>query len=256
MTKRKHAAVITGAGSGLGRALCLDLANHGHTVIAADISLETARETISLMPAPNESAARQLDVTLIENVTEFANSVRDFPIDVLINNAGLQHVAPIESFPPEKWKYLVDVMLGGAFVMIQAMLPRMRQQGFGRIINIGSIHSHVASPYKSAYVAAKHGLVGLSKAVALEVCDADITVNTICPSYIQTPLVDAQIENLQSIHKLSKDEVVTKVLLEPMPKKSFVTFAEIAATVQFLLGSNARNITGQSLVIDGGWTIR
>lgn len=256
MTTTRHTAVVTGAGSGLGRALCLDLAKHGHVVIAADVNLEAARETIEQIGQPNKCLAHQLDVTSIDSVRALSEALTDLPIDVLINNAGLQHVSPIESFPPERWKYLIDVMLVGAFSMIHTMLPRMRQRGFGRIINIGSIHSHVASPYKSAYVAAKHGLVGLSKVVALETSDSDITINTICPSYIRTPLVDGQISKLQAIHQLSEEEVVAKILLEPMPKKSFVTFEEVAEAVRFLIGDHARNITGQSLTIDGGWTIR
>ena len=132
----------------------------------------------------------------------------------------------------------------------------MREQGFGRIVNIGSIHSLVASPFKSAYVAAKHGLAGLSKVAALESAAADITVNTICPAYVRTPLVDAQIRRRRSRHGISEQEVIDKIMLEPMPKKAFVTIEEVAAAVEFLIGPAARNITGQTIVIDGGWTAR
>ena len=256
MTIANRTAVVTGAGSGLGRALCVHLAQDGFSILATDMNHETAAETIALMPAPNSSRAYCLDVASAESVQSFVESVCDRSVDVLINNAGLQHVAPIESFPVEKWKQLIDVMLGGVFAMTQAVLPGMRMRGYGRVINIGSIHSCVASPYKSAYVAAKHGLLGFSKAVALETADADITVNTICPAYIRTPLVDAQINDQAALHGLSPDEVIDKILLEPMPKKAFITYEEIVETVRFLLGNHSRNITGQTIVIDGGWTIR
>jgi 3-hydroxybutyrate dehydrogenase len=256
MTRIKHTAIVTGAGSGLGRALCLDLADHGHTVLATDVDFESVSQTVALMSVHNQSDAYQLDVASMESIARFVEQIRHRNVDVLVNNAGLQHVAPIETFATDRWKYLIDVMLTGAFSMMQAVLPGMRERSFGRIVNIGSIHSSVASPYKSAYVAAKHGLVGLSKVVALETSGTDITVNTISPSYIRTPLVEAQIDTQASVHGISRDEVVATIFLEPMPKKAFITFEEIAETLRFLLGPNARNITGQTIVIDGGWTIR
>jgi len=138
--------------------------------------------------------------------------------------------------------------------MTRAVLPGMRAQGFGRIINIGSIHSLVASPYKSAYVAAKHASLGFSKAVALETADVDITVNTICPAYIRTPLVDAQIKDQAHIRQISEEEVIQRIMLQPMPKKAFITFEEIAAAVEYLMSPLSRNVTGQTITIDGGWT--
>jgi 3-hydroxybutyrate dehydrogenase len=183
-------------------------------------------------------------------------SLGDQRVDVLINNAGLQHVSRLEEFPESKWDQLLDVMLKGPYLLTKALLPRMKQQGFGRIVNIGSIHGLVASPFKSAYVAAKHGLVGLSKTVALETADVDITMNTICPAYIRTPLVDKQIADQAKTHGISEDDVIKKIMLEPMPKKAFISIEEIAATVEFLISHNARNITGQTIVIDGGWTAR
>ena len=140
-------------------------------------------------------------------------------------------------------------------MMTRSLLPRMRKRGFGRIINIGSIHSLVASPYKSAYVAAKHGLIGFSKVVALETADTDITINTICPSYIRTPLVDAQVANQAKAHGMTEDEVIDRIMLAPMPKKVFITVEEVAGAIDFLTSSHARNITGQTIVIDGGWTV-
>lgn len=249
-------AVVTGAGSGLGRGLCLELARDGYSVVAVDKNLTTAAETVAMLPRAELGQAYELDVSSREGVARFAEAMSACRVDVLINNAGLQHVAAVEAFPEEKWRELVDVILGGAFAMMRVLLPGMRQRNFGRIVNIGSIHSLVASPYKSAYVAAKHGLLGLAKVVALETADADITVNTICPAYIRTPLVDAQIADQARIHGISEEQVISEVLLAPMPKKCFVTIEEIAGAVRFLIGPHARNITGESLTIDGGWTAR
>ncbi len=231
--------LITGAGSGIGRGLSLNLAAKGHTIVAVDLNPQTTRV---------------LDVTSEPDVERFMREIAPRRIDVLINNAGIQHVARLEEFPQEKWDAVVDVILKGACLMTRAVLPQMRKNGFGRIINIGSIHSMVASAYKTAYVAAKHALVGFSKVVALETADTDITINTICPSYVRTPLVDAQIKNQATAHGISEDEVINKIMLQPMPKHAFVTVEEIAATVEFLMSDMARNITGQAIAIDGGWT--
>ena len=147
-------------------------------------------------------------------------------------------------------------MLTGVADLTRAVLPVMRAQGFGRIINVGSIHSLVASPFKSAYVAAKHGLLGFSKVVALETSDVDITINTLCPSYVHTPLVDQQIANQAKTHGISKEEVINKIMLEPMPKKAFISGEELVGSVLFLSSNAAKNITGQAIAIDGGWTVK
>jgi 3-hydroxybutyrate dehydrogenase len=256
MNGENRTVLVTGAGSGLGRALCLDLEVMGHTVLATDMNFEAAAETVTQFSEPDRSQAFCLDVASQESIDTFLEIMGDRAVDVLINNAGLQHVAPVESFPAEKWKQLIDVMVHGVFAMTQAVLPGMRGRGFGRIVNIGSIHSCVASPFKSAYIAAKHAVLGFSKVVALETADVDVTINTICPTYIRTPLVDAQINDLAMVHGIPEEEVIRKILLEPMPKKAFITTEEVSGTVQFLLGPSARNITGQAIVIDGGWTIR
>jgi 3-hydroxybutyrate dehydrogenase len=172
----------------------------------------------------------------------------------LINNAGLQHVEPLESFPMDKWRLLIDVMLTGVADLTRAVLPGMRRAGFGRIINVGSVHSLVASPFKSAYVAAKHGLIGLSKTVALETGDVDITINTVCPAYVRTPLVDKQIADQARLHNLSEDRVISDIMLRPMPKKAFIDVEEIAALALYLMSDEARNVTAQAIAIDGGWT--
>jgi len=170
--------------------------------------------------------------------------------------AGLQHVSRLEDFPADRWALMVQVMLTGVADLTREVLPGMRSRGFGRIINIGSIHSLVASPYKSAYVAAKHGLIGFSKVVALETSDVNITINTICPSYVHTPLVDKQIADQAKTHGITKEEVINKIMLEPMPKKAFISAEELVGSTLFLASDVAKNITGQTLVIDGGWTIK
>jgi 3-hydroxybutyrate dehydrogenase len=240
-----HSILITGAASGIGLGLTRHFAAQGHRVIACDL------QTPDL-----EAPVRRLafDVADAEQIGRAMAKVADDPPDVLINNAGLQHVAPLEEYPPERWQQLIAVMLTGAALMTRATLPAMRRKGFGRIVNIGSIHSLVASPYKSAYVAAKHGLVGFSKSVALETSDCDITINTVCPSYVQTPLVDTQIDALATRHGLTREQVIEEIMLKPMPKRQFIGMDELAGTVEFLLSSPARNITGQCITLDGGWT--
>lgn len=257
MPDSRPSILITGAGSGLGRGLALQLAAGADHVFVTDQHLSAARETESMVEREGFSAsAHALDVTSGDSIASFLGTSSDQRIDVLINNAGLQHVARAEEFPLEKWELLVNVMMTGAYRMVRAFLPGMRQRGFGRIVNIGSIHSLVASPFKTAYVAAKHGMVGLSKVVALETADADITINTLCPSYIRTPLVDAQIADQARTHGISEDEVIERIMLKPMPKRAFITVEEVAGTIGFLVSPAARNITGQCIVIDGGWTIQ
>lgn len=249
--------LITGAGSGLGRGLGQQLAANGHRLFLADLRFDSLLETIELLGEKSSLAsAHEIDVASSAAIRDFMDGIEDERVDVVINNAGLQHVSPIESFTEEKWDQLLDVMLKGTFLLTQQVLPRMRKNGFGRIVNIGSIHSLVASPFKAAYVAAKHGLLGLSKVVALECADIDVTMNTICPAYVRTPLVDAQIRAQAEANRISEQEVIDKIMLEPMPKKAFITVEEIAATVEFLISHAARNITGQTIVIDGGWTAR
>lgn len=240
--------LITGAGSGLGRGLSVCLAREGYRIVASDARLDAAQETVAQIGGGAEALA--LDVTSEEAV----RALGAMPIDVLIHNAGLQYVERVEAYPVEKWDLLIDVMLRGSFLLSRAVLPGMRARGFGRLIHIGSIHSLVASPYKSAYTAAKHGLLGLSKVLALETGDADITSNTICPAYIRTPLVEAQIADQARTRGISETEVIERVMLAPMPKKAFITVEEVAAAASYLISPLARNVTGQTIAIDGGWT--
>jgi 3-hydroxybutyrate dehydrogenase len=246
--------LITGAASGIGAALAGELARAGHHVLATDIGLDQAETVAARIRAEGGSAeALALDVTSDASVEAALGSISR-PIEVLINNAGLQHVAPLEEFAMSRWDYLVEVMLVGATRVTRAVLPSMRRAGFGRIINIGSIHSLVASPFKSAYVAAKHGLLGLTRAVALETAGVDITINTICPSYLKTPLVDKQITDQARARGIPESEVISEVMLKPMPKGVFIGVDELAGIANFLVSAAARNITGQAIVVDGGWT--
>lgn len=255
MTQQIRTVLITGAGSGLGRGLSVALAERGHRVIATDLLGDAAEETASqIRTAGGRAHSVVLDVTSEQSIRECMTELKETQIDILVNNAGLQHVATIEEFSLEKWDLLMNVMLRGAFLMSQAVLPGMRSAGYGRLIHIGSIHSLVASPYKSAYTSAKHALLGLSKVLALETADQDITSNLICPAYIRTPLVDAQISDQARTRGISEKEVIEQVMLAPMPKKSFITVEEVAGAIDYLIGPLARNVTGQTITIDGGWT--
>jgi 3-hydroxybutyrate dehydrogenase len=251
-----HTILITGAASGIGAGLARELAQSGHHVIVSDRALDDARRVAGALGDEGlSSEAVALDVTSDPSVSAAVASLTR-PVDVLVNNAGLQHVAPLEEFAIERWDYLIQVMLTGVARLTRAILPGMRARGFGRIVNIGSIHSLVASPYKSAYVAAKHGLLGLSKVIALETAKVDITINTICPSYVRTPLVDQQIAAQARSHGIPESEVIDRMMLEPMPKHAFIGVDELAGITRFLISPAARNITGQTLVVDGGWTVR
>ena len=248
--------LITGAASGIGAGIAHELARAGHHVIVSDLSLDGARAVAAeIIEGGGSAEAVTLDVTSDASV-DAALATISRPVDVLVNNAGLQHVSPLEEFPIGKWDFLIQVMLTGVARLTRAVLPGMRERGFGRIVNIGSIHALVASPYKSAYVAAKHGLVGFSKVIALETSDTNITINTVCPSYVKTPLVDKQIADQARTRGISEADVVSQVMLKPMPKGVFIEMDELAGTTAFLISAAARNMTGQTLILDGGWTVQ
>lgn len=246
--------LITGGASGIGAGLAIDMAKSGRPIIVADLRFEGAASVAADIRASGGRAEPvALDVTSDESVGA-AMAALPVPLDILVNNAGLQHVASLEAFTMEKWDLLVEVMLVGVARLTRAALPGMRERGYGRIINIGSIHSLVGSPFKSAYVAAKHGLVGFSKVIALETAGTDITINTICPSYVKTPLVDSQIAEQARARGMAESEIVDNVMLQPMPKHVFIGIDELSGIATFLASPAARNITGQTIVVDGGWT--
>jgi len=246
--------LISGAASGIGAGLAVELGRFGHHVIVSDLRLADCQAVAAQIRAGGGSAdAVALDVTSDASMASaFASLAR--PVDVLVNDAGLQHVAPLEEFEMSKWDYLIQVMLVGSARLTRAVLPGMRVRGFGRIVNVGSIHSLVASPNKSAYVAAKHGLLGLTRTIALETAGADITINTICPSYVKTPLVDKQIADQARTRGIPASDVIKEIMLKPMPKGVFIGIDELPGITSFLMSPAARNISGQAIVVDGGWT--
>ncbi len=246
--------LITGAASGIGQGIAFYLAAKGHHIIVSDMNLEQAQQTVDQIIQDGGSAqAEKLNVTLSEDVNKLIKKLNK-PVDVLINNAGIQHVESIDSFPMDKWDFLIQVMLVGVARLTQAVLPQMKSQDFGRVINIGSLHALVASPYKSAYIAAKHGLLGFSKTISLEVATSNITINTLCPAYVKTPLVEKQIVSQAKEHGMSEEAVIHDIMLKPMPKKAFIEIDELAASCEFLMSNLSKNITAQAIALDGGWT--
>ncbi|MCU0761059.1 MAG: 3-hydroxybutyrate dehydrogenase [Steroidobacteraceae bacterium] len=247
-------ALVTGAASGIGRGLALQLGAAGWQVAVTDLDAAAVDAVASeIRDGGGRASAHRVDVADAPSVAA-AVAALPGPVALLVNAAGLQHVAPLESFDLARFRLLIDVMLTGAAITSAAVLPGMRAAGRGRIVHVGSIHSLVASPYKSAYVAAKHGLVGLARTLALETADLDVTVNVVCPAYVRTPLVDNQIAAQARERGITPEQVIEQVMLKPMPKRRFIEIEEIAATVEFLAGDAARNITGQCITLDGGWT--
>ncbi len=250
----KH-VLITGGASGIGFGMAQGFASNGYCVTLSDINNEALERAVaSLRETHNaEVYGLELDVTDSEQIASAPSRVVK-PVDVLINNAGIQFVSALEQFPEETWRLIIDILLTGPAMLTKAFLPHMYSQGFGRIINVGSIHSLVASPYKSAYVSAKHGILGFSKTIALESAEHDVTINTLCPSYVKTPLVENQIAAQAKNHNISEEEVIHDIMLKPMPKKAFIALSELADTALFLCSPSAKNITAQAITIDGGWT--
>jgi 3-hydroxybutyrate dehydrogenase len=240
-------AVVTGGGSGIGRACAHRLAAAGAKVVVVDLDAAAA----SRVAREVGGEAVELDLADLAAVDRL-----DVAADVLVNNAGLQHVAPVQDFPPETFSRILRVMLEAPFRLVRGCLPHMYAQGWGRIVNVSSVHGLRASPYKSAYVAAKHGLEGLSKVVALEGAGHGVTSNCVNPAYVRTPLVEGQIAAQAEAHGMSGDEVVERVMLEPAAIKRLLEPAEVAEAVAYLCSPAADFITGTSIVLDGGWTAR
>jgi len=252
-------SLVTGSTSGIGLGIARALAAAGSAVVLngfgkpEDIAETQARIVsefgvkVHYSPADMSKAAPIADM--------IATALDTFGrVDVLVNNAGIQHVAPLEQFPLEKWDAILAINLSSAFHTTRAVLPSMRKNNFGRIINIASAHGLIASPFKSAYVAAKHGIVGLTKVIALETAEANITCNAICPGYVYTPLVEAQIDGQAKSHNIPREQVIRDVLLAQQPNKRFATVEELGALSVFLASDAGASITGTALPVDGGWT--
>jgi 3-hydroxybutyrate dehydrogenase len=261
MTLRTKNAVVTGSTSGIGLAIARALAGEGANVVINGLGeageIEKARAAIEADFGVRAvySPANMLEADEIAGMIRLAEETFG-GVDILVNNAGIQFVSPVEDFPVEKWNQIIAVNLSSAFHAIRAAVPGMKARKWGRIINTASAHSLVASPFKSAYVAAKHGIAGLTKTVALELATHGITVNCISPGYVWTPLVERQIPDTMKARGLTKEQVINDVMLEAQPTKQFVTVDQVAALAVFLSSDAASQITGANLSMDGGWTAK
>lgn len=260
-TLKGRSAVVTGSTSGIGLGIARALAAAGANVMLNGLGeareIETIRAEIEGLhdvkvrySSADMSQAAQVRDMIGQAEAEFG------AVDILVNNAGIQFVSPVESFPEEKWDAILAINLSSNFHSIRAALPGMRRRNWGRIINVASAHGLVASPFKSAYVAAKHGVVGLTKAVALEAAESSVTCNAICPAYVRTPLVEDQIRDQARAHGMSEEDVVREVMLAAQPNKRFVEINELGELAVFLCSPAASSITGVALPVDGGWTAK
>ena len=256
-------ALVTGGSDGLGRAAAQRLALEGASVVIcgrrADHAQQAAQDITAAVQASGSRGGvvgLRADVTQSDDCEALIAEIGHLHggIDILINNAGIQHVAPIDTFPVEKWDEIIAINLSAAFHTSAVALGAMRKAGWGRIINISSAHGLTASPYKSAYIAAKHGVIGLTKTTALETAEENITANAICPGYVLTPLVEAQIPDTMRKYDMSREEVIKKVMLERQPSRQFASVEQLGGTCIFFCSDAADQITGTTLSVDGGWT--
>ncbi len=251
--------IVTGSTSGIGEGLATAFAKAGCNVMLNGFG---EAEKIEKLRAGLEKdhgvkvLYSPADMTRPDQIADMVKSAQELfgHVDILVNNAGIQHVAPIDEFPLEKWDAIIAINLSSAFHAIRAALPGMKQRKWGRIINIASAHGLVASPFKSAYVAAKHGIVGMTKSVALEIAEQGVTCNSICPGYVKTPLVEGQIADQAKARNMSEEDVIKNVILAAQPTKQFVTVEQINALALFLAGDDGASVNGASLSMDGGWT--
>jgi 3-hydroxybutyrate dehydrogenase len=258
-TLKGKVAIITGSTSGIGLGIARAFADAGASLVVNGLGRPEEIETTldSLQQGQGSRAIYSAaDMTSPGDIARMVEATLEAfgRLDILVNNAGIQHVAPVDQFPVDRWDAVIAVNLSSAFHAIRHALPAMRRQGGGRIINVASAHALVGSPFKAAYVAAKHGVLGLTKVVALETAEENITCNAICPGYVLTPLVEAQIDGQAKSHGIPREKVVRDVLLAQQPNKRFATVEEIGALAAFLASDAAASITGSALPVDGGWT--
>jgi 3-hydroxybutyrate dehydrogenase len=252
-------AIVTGSTSGIGLGIARALASAGADIVlngfgdAAAVAkvrddLEQEFGVTVAYSGADMSRPDEIEAMVAQAVAKLG------AVDIMVNNAGIQHVAPIDEFPPTKWDQILSINLSAAFHTMRAVIPGMKQRGWGRIVNVASAHGLIASPFKAAYVAAKHGLVGLTKVGALELAEAGVTCNAVCPGYVWTPLVEQQIADQAKSHGIPAEQVVREILLKNQPNKRFATVEELGALTVFLCSPGAASITGVALPVDGGWT--
>jgi len=247
--------VITGSNSGIGLGVARELARAGANVVLNSYTDTPEDHALAAaIVAEHGVSARYISADMSKGDEARGLIETVGTCDILINNAGIQHVAPIEDFPAAKWDAIIAINLSSAFHTTAMALPLMRAAGWGRVINIASAHGLTASPFKSAYVAAKHGIVGMTKTVALETAQEPITANAICPGYVLTPLVEAQIPDTMEKYDMSREDVIKNVMLKRQPSKEFATVEQMGGTVAFLCSAAAEQITGTTISVDGGWT--
>lgn len=258
MSLKGKTALITGSTSGIGLGIAKAFAVSGIDIVMNGFGdkdeIESHRQDIESLGVT--AIYHGADMTKTDDIHDLAKAAKDRfgGVDILVNNAGIQFVSPVDEFPEDKWNAIIAINMNSAFHMTKALLPAMKERGWGRIVNIASAHGLVASPYKSAYVTAKHGIMGFTKTTALEVAQQGITCNAICPGYVKTPLVENQIKDTAKARGITEDEVVNDVMLKAQWTKKFVTIEQVAGSALFLCSDVAENITGIALPIDGGWT--
>ncbi|MBS0122580.1 3-hydroxybutyrate dehydrogenase [Thetidibacter halocola] len=255
MTLKGKTAVITGSNSGIGLGIARELAKAGANVVLNSFTDRDEDHALAAgIAADHGVTARYIKADMSKPEECRALITQAGACDILVNNAGIQHVAPIDEFPADKWDAIIAINMNSVFHTTAMALPMMRKAGWGRIVNIASGHGLRASPFKAAYVTAKHGVVGMTKTVGLETAKEPITCNAVCPGYVLTPLVEAQIPDTAKRYGISEDEAIEKVILAKQPSKEFVTVEQLAGTVLFLCSDAAAQITGTAIAVDGGWT--
>lgn len=255
MTLQGKTAVITGSNSGIGLGIARELARAGADVVLNSFTDRAQDHELAAQIATEFGVSARYLAADMSKAQECRDLIKAAgACDILVNNAGIQHVSPVEDFPTESWDAIIAINLSSAFHTTAVAVPMMRAAGWGRVVNIASAHGLTASPFKSAYVAAKHGVVGLTKTVALETAEDPITCNAICPGYVLTPLVEAQIPDTMKKYDMSREDVIKKVMLERQPSREFATVEQLGGSTVFFCSDAAEQITGTTLSVDGGWT--